>query len=147
MTKQKTILYLSAETAVALVDYHRLHRDRFRSASAAADYLLGRALASPLNEGLELLLAPILRQVIAATVRREVEEQFARHVGALANRLAGLLVQAGTNSGSAYGMTVAILERLLGDAARAREIAADVRLKAGAQFARGGAPPPGEAVR
>jgi hypothetical protein len=145
VTKQKTILYLSAETATALTEFQRLHHDRFRSASAAADHLLGRALASPLNEGLELLLAPALRQVVAAAVRREVEEQFARQLGALANRLAGLLVQVGTNSGSAYGMTVTILERLLGDPARAREIAADVRLKAGAQFARGGAPPGEEA--
>jgi hypothetical protein len=60
MEKQRTVLYLTAETAHALGEYLRLHRARFRSRSDAAEHLLRRALAGALAEGVEDLLAPAI---------------------------------------------------------------------------------------
>ena len=138
MTKQKTILYLSTETVGALMEYQRLHRARFRSASAAADHLLGRALGGELDEGMEGLLAPLIERA----VREATREEIARGVGALldrqTNRLAGLLVKSGKDALSAYGVGVAVLERLTGDKTRAQVIARDARLKAGPAYSRGG---------
>ncbi|HET8630026.1 MAG TPA: hypothetical protein VFL91_21610 [Thermomicrobiales bacterium] len=135
MAKRRTVLFLSPETACALTEYGRLHRARFRSTSEAADHLLRRALLEGVDEGTEGLLAPLLRRVVQETTRRELHDQLAPLLHAQTDRLAGLLVRGGQDAASAYGVGVAVLERLTGDAARARAIAEDVRLRAGARYA------------
>lgn len=141
MTKRKTVLYLRPETATGLAEYQRRHRVRFASASAAADHLLARALTAAVDEGAEGLLVPDIQRAVRETTRREIEEQVLPLIERQTERLAGLLVRSGKDAAGAFGVGAVILERVLGDAVRAREIAADVRLRAGAQYARGTKPP------
>ena len=144
MTKQKTILYLSAETVGALMEYQRLHRARFRSASAAADHLLGRALGGELDEGMEGLLAPLVERAVREATREEVADAVKRLLDRQTNRLAALLVQSGKDAHRAAGLGLAVLERQTGDVGRAAAIARDVELKAGARYRRDGLRAPGE---
>ena len=138
MAKQRTVLFLSPETERALTEYARLHRRRFRSTSEAAEHLLQRALLGQVDEGAEGLLVPLLRQVVQETTRRELHDQLAPLLRAQTDRLAGLLVRSGKDAFSAYGVGVAVLERLVGDRARALAIAEEVRLRAGPQYTRPG---------
>lgn len=141
MTKQKTVLYLRPEIAMGLVEYQRRHRERFGSASAAVDHLLARALTAAVDEGAEGLLVPDLQRAVRETTRREIQEQVLPLIERQTERLAGLLVRSGKDAAGAFGVGAVILERVLGDAARAREIAADVRLRTGAQYAPKAKPP------
>lgn len=146
-TKARNELYLSQEVAVALGEYTRRHRARFRTTSQAANHLLRRALMDALDEGTEAIMAPLIRQVVRDATRQEIEDGLAVRLAAQTERLAGLLVRSGKDAAGTFEIATAILERVLGDPVRAREIAADARLRAGAQYARGAAKPPGGAVR
>ncbi len=134
MAKRKTILYLTAETAVALGEYQRRHRDRFGSPSAAAEHLLRRALEGAVDEGLEGLLIPALARAVEAAAARAVEARVAPLLKAQTDRLAALLVRGGKDALGAYGVGVAILERLTGDPATARRLAVEARLAAGPAY-------------
>jgi len=145
MAKRKTILYLTAETAVALGEYQRRHRDRFGSPSAAAEHLLRRALEAEVDEGLEGLLIPALARAVEAAAARAVEARVAPLLKGQTDRLAGLLVRSGKDALSGYGVGVAILERLTGDPAAARRLAEEARLRSGAAYiARGLRGTPGD---
>ena len=134
MAKRKTILYLTAETAVALGEYQRRHRDRFGSPSAAAEHLLRRALEGAVDEGTEGLLIPALTRAVEAAAARAVEARVAPLLKAQTDRLAALLVRGGKDALSGYGVGVAILERLTGDREGARRLAEEARLAAGPAY-------------
>ncbi len=143
MAKRKTILYLTAETAVALGEYQRRHHERFGSPSAAAEHLLRRALTGEVDEGLEGLLVPALARAVEAAAARAVEARVAPLLKGQTDRLAGLLVRSGKDALVGVGVGVAILERLTGDREGARRLAEEARLAAGPAYtARGlrGAP-------
>ena len=145
MAKRKTILYLTAETAAALGEYQRRHRERFRSPSAAAEHLLGRALTAGLDEGTEGLLVPILARAVEEAAARAVEARVAPLLKGQTDRLAGLLVRSGKDALVGVGVGVAILERLTGDRAAARRLAEEARLAAGSAYtARGLRGTPGD---
>ncbi len=134
MAKRKTILYLTAETAVALGEYQRRHRDRFGSPSAAAEHLLRRALEGAVDEGTEGLLIPALTRAVEAAAARAVEARVAPLLKGQTDRLAALLVRGGKDALSGYGVGVAILERLTGDREGARRLAEEARLAAGPAY-------------
>ncbi len=137
MAKRKTILYLTAETAVALGEYQRRHRDRFGSPSAAAEHLLRRALLGEFDEGLEGLLAPLVERRVEEAAARAVEARVAPLLKGQTDRLAGLLVRSGKDARTAHQIGVALLEVLTGDRARARQLAEDARLRAASAYAAG----------
>jgi len=134
MAKRKTILYLTAETAMALGEYQRHHRERFRSPSAAAEHLLRRALTAELDEGTEGLLVPVLARAVEEAAARAVEARVAPLLKGQTDRLAGLLVRSGKDALVGVGVGVAILERLTGDREGARRLAEEVRLAAGPAY-------------
>lgn len=141
MAKQKTILYLSPELAWAVRDYQRRHRERFRSVSAAVDHLLQRALASPVDAGLDDLLAPMIARGVRDAAAGAVEGQLVPLLAAQTDRLAGILVRVdrdciatGKDAAIAAALIESVVAHLLGE--RAHEIAADARLHAGAKYAR-----------
>jgi len=145
MAKRKTILYFTAETAVALGEYQRRHRARFGSPSAAAEHLLQRALLGELDEGTEGLLAPLVERRVEEAAARAVEARVAPLLAAQTDRLAALLVRSGKDALGAFGVGVAILERLTGDRAAARRLAEEARLAVGPAYtARGLRTTPGD---
>lgn len=141
MAKQKTVLYLNPELAWALREYQRRHRERFRSVSAAADHLLQRALADPVDTGLDDLLAPVIARGVRDAAAGAVAGQLVPLLTAQTERLAGLLVRmdrdcvaAGKDAATAASLIETVVAHLLGE--RVRDIAADARLRAGATYAR-----------
>ncbi len=138
-------IYLTAETDLALADYARRHRARFRTTSQAVEHLLRRALTGEVDEGVEGLLAPTIARRVEEAAARAVEARVAPLLAAQTDRLAGLLVRSGKDALGAYGVGVAILARLTGDAAAARRLAAEARLAAGPAYtARGLRGEPGQ---
>ncbi len=138
-------IYLTAETDLALAEYARRHRARFRTTSQAVEHLLGRALATEMDEGTEGLLAPLIARRVEEAAARAVEARVAPLLAAQTDRLAGLLVRSGKDALGAYGLGVAILARLTGDAAIARRLAEEARLAAGPAYtARGLRGDPGD---
>lgn len=104
MPKRKVVVYLSAETENALAEYRRVHSRRFGTVSQAADHLLGRALSSPVSEGVDGALAPAIREAVLGAcaeateqMRRELRADLDRHT----NRLASLLAKVGIAAGAA----------------------------------------------
>ncbi len=146
MEKQRTVLYLTAETAHALGEYLRLHRACFRSRSDAAEHLLRRALAGGLDEGVEDLLAPTIVRVVREATRREIQDGVGVLVERQSNRLAALLVGSGKDAYRAARIAEVALGHLLADPVRAAQIAEEARLQAGARY-RPGDPPPGRPMR
>jgi len=144
--KQRTVLYLTAETAHALGEYLRLHRACFRSRSDAAEHLLRRALAGGLDEGVEDLLAPTIVRVVREATRREIQDGVGVLVERQSNRLAALLVGSGKDAYRAARIAEVALGHLLADPVRAAQIAEEARLQAGARY-RPGDPPPGRPMR
>lgn len=138
--KERCELYLNPETARALADYARTHRDRFRTTSQAADHLLRRALMGPVTEGAEDLLIPAIAQVVRETTKRENLDQLHPLLERQTNRLAALLVQSGKDAHIAAGVTAVLLAQVIGDPHRAAAIVEDARLKAGARYSRQGLP-------
>lgn len=138
MAKEKTILYLGAETAQALVDYVRRHAPRFRSKSDAADYLLHRALTGDIDEGTERILAPVLAEVVREAARREVLDAIAPLLDRQTNRLATLLVQSGKDAHRAAQLAEEILALLSGNMEGAARAGEEARLRAGAHYSRRG---------
>ncbi len=137
MAKQRTVLSLSPEIVCALGEYQRRHRARFRSPSAAAEHLLGRALTAGLDEGTEGLLVPVLARAVEEAAARAVEARVAPLLKGQTDRLAGLLVRSGKDALTAHHIGVALLEVLTGDRARARRLAEDARLQAAPAYAAG----------
>ncbi len=146
MEKQRTVLYLTAETAHALGEYLRLHRACFHSRSGAAEHLLRRALAGGLDEGVEDLLAPTIVRVVREATRREIQDGVGALVERQSNRLAALLVGSGKDAYRAARIAEVALGHLLADPVRAAQIAEEARLQAGARY-RPGDPPPGRPMR
>ena len=138
-------IYLTAETDLALADYARRHRARFRTTSQAVEHLLRRALTGEVDEGVEGLLAPTIARRVEEAAARAVEARVAPLLAAQTDRLAALLVRSGKDALSGFGVGVAILERLTGDAAAARRLAEEARLAAGPAYtARGLRGTPGD---
>ena len=134
--KQRRELYLSAEVDTALAEYARRHRDRFQTASQAAEHLLRRALLSGMDEGTEGLLAPVIERAVREAAAGAVERRVLPLLQAQTERLAGLLVRSGKDALSAHHLGATILEELTGDPDRARQAAKEARLRAGAEYAR-----------
>ncbi|MHB8646190.1 MAG: hypothetical protein ACYDAR_10430 [Thermomicrobiales bacterium] len=134
MEKQRTVLYLTAETAHALGEYLRLHRARFRSRSDAAEHLLRRALAGGLDEGVEDLLAPTIVRAVREATRREIQDGVGALVERQSNRLAALLVGSGKDAFRAARIAEVVLGHLLADPVRAARVAEEARLQAGARY-------------
>lgn len=134
--KRRCEIYLTAETELALIEYARRHRARFRTPSQAAEHLLKRALVSEVDEGLEGLLTPLIERRVEEAAARAVEARVAPLLKAQTDRLAGLLVKSGKDALSGFGVGVAILERLTGDRTKAQALARDARLKAGPAYTR-----------
>jgi len=132
--RRRREIYLTAETELALAEYARRHRERFRTTSQAVEHLLQRALVGELDEGVEGLLAPLLARRVEEATARAVEARVAPLLRAQTDRLAALLVRSGKDALSGYGVGVAILERLTGDADAARRLAAEARLAAGPAY-------------
>jgi len=144
-TKDRQVIYLGAATAAALADYHARRRGQFKSVSATVEHLLQRALLGELDEGMEGLLAPVIAQRVEEAAARAVEARVAPLLAAQTDRLAALLVRSGKDALGGYGVGVAILERLTGDAAAARRLAEEARLAAGPAYtARGLRGTPGD---
>ncbi len=144
-TKGRQVIYLSPAIATALADYQARRRGRFKSVSAAVEHLLGRALLAEVDEGTEGLLAPLIARRVEEAATRAVEARVAPLLAAQTDRLAGLLVRSGKDALGAYGVGVAILERLIGDPALARRLAEEARLAAGPAYtARGLRGTPGD---
>ena len=137
MTKQKTILYLTPATRLALEEYQRRHAGRFRTTSLAAEHLLRRALTEDLDEGVEGLLLPAIERAVRAAVRQEVAERVGEQIERQSNRLAGLLVASGKDAYRAAALAQADLEQRAGKR-QAEAIARDVDLGAGARYSRQG---------
>jgi hypothetical protein len=127
-------IYLTAETDLALAEYARRHRARFRTTSQAVEHLLRRALTGDLDEGAEGLLAPLIARRVEEAAARAVEARVAPLLRAQTDRLAALLVRCGKDALAGYGVGVAILERLTGDPAAARRLAEEARLAAGPAY-------------
>jgi hypothetical protein len=136
--KERWELYLSPETGRALADYARTHRDRFRTASQAADHLLRRALMGAISEGEEELLVPALARIVRETTKREILDQLAPLLGRQSNRLAGLLIQSGKDAHAAAEVAAALLAQLFGDPRGAAMILEEARLAAGDRYSRDG---------
>jgi len=143
MRKERHVIYLTTATVAALADYRARRRDQFRSTSETVEHLLQRALMSTFDEGMEGLVAPVLAQAVQQAAARAVEGTIAALLATQTDRLAALLVRsdrdtiaAGKDAASAFAVATAVLEVVLGDRARARTLAEDARLKAGAQYAR-----------
>jgi len=132
--KQRTVLYLTAETAHALGEHLRLHRARFRSRSDAAEHLLRRALAGGLDEGVEDLLAPTIVRAVREATRREIQDGVGALVERQSNRLAALLVGSGKDAFRAARIAEVVLGHLLADPVRAARVAEEARLQAGARY-------------
>ena len=132
--KVRTVLYLDPATARALADYQARGRRRFPSLSAAGNHLLGRALAAGLDEGIEGLLAPVIERRVEEAAARAIADEVAPLLRAQTNRLAGLLVRSGKDALGAYTLATTLLEQVTGDPARARRLAEDARLRAGAAY-------------
>ena len=132
--RRRREIYLTAETELALAEYARRHRERFRTTSQAVEHLLQRALVGELDEGVEGLLAPLIVRRVEEAAARAVEARVAPLLRAQTDRLAALLVRSGKDALSGYGVGVAILERLTGDAVAARRLAAEARLAAGPAY-------------
>ena len=143
--KRRSELYLSVEVEAALVEYARRHHDRFRTTSQAAEHLLRRALLAEVDEGTEGLLAPLVERRVEEAAARAIADEVAPLLRAQTNRLAGLLVRSGKDALGAYTLATALLEQVTGDPARARRLAEEARLRAGAAYtARGLAEAGGE---
>lgn len=138
MAKEKTILYLSTETARALVEYARRHAPRVRSKSDAADYLLRRALTGDVDEGTDGILAPLIAEIVRETARREILDQISPLLDRQSNRLAALLVQSGKDAHRAARLTEIALAHLTNDPPGAARASEEARLRAGAQYSRRG---------
>ncbi len=141
MTKGRKTIFLAPETDLALTEYARRHRDRFRTPSAAVDHLLHRALLSDLDEGQEGVLAPVIARIVREAAEHSIAGSMALLLATQTDRLASLLVRAdrdsvaaGKDAATAAILTEAVLAQMLGE--RARDVAADARLKAGAKYAR-----------
>ena len=134
MEKQRTTLYLTAETAYALGEDLRLHPARFRSRSDAAEHLLRRALAGALAEGMEDLLAPVIVRAVREATRREIGDGVGALVERQSNRLAALLVGSGKDAYRAARIAEVALGHLLADSAQAARVAEEARLQAGARY-------------
>lgn len=155
MEKQRTVIYLTAETAHALGEYLRLHRSRFRSRSDAVEHLLRRALAGGLDEGVEDLLAPTIVRAVREATRREIQDGVGTLVERQSNRLAALLVGSGKDAFRAARIAEVALGHLLADPVHAARVAEEARLQAGARYRPGsdgdgesrGILPPGRPAR
>lgn len=132
--RRRSEIYLTPETELALAEYARRHRARFRTTSQAVEHLLRRALTGEVDEGVEGLLIPALARAVEAAAARAVEARVAPLLKGQTDRLAGLLVRSGKDALGGYGVGVAILERLTGDPALARRLAAEARLAAGPAY-------------
>lgn len=134
MGKTRAVLYLDMATAQALRAYQLRHRSRFPTLSAAGAHLLGRALLSEIDEGVEGLLVPIIERRVEEAAERVVEERVGALLRAQTDRLAGLLVRSGKDARAGAEIGVAVLERLTGDPALAKRVADEARLGAGPAY-------------
>lgn len=134
MAKVKVVLSLDPATAEALAAFRDRRRERFPHRSAAAEHLLQRALLGAIDEGVEELLAPTLARRVEAAAARVVREEVAALLRAQTDRLAGLLVRSGKDARASTSLGTAILEELTGDRQRARRLADEARLAAGAAY-------------
>lgn len=134
MTVRKMYLYLKPETELALLEYQRLHKDRFKTTSQAADHLLQRALASPVTEGQEDILLPAIRQAVRETVRKETQKMLDSKFDAQTDRIIGVLVKAGKFAAAGLEMGTTVIGRLTGDHQRARQDYKDALHRAGVEF-------------
>ncbi len=141
MAKGRMTIFLAPETERALTEYARRHHDRFHTSSSAADYLLYRALLGDLDEGQEGVLAPVITRVVREAAEHSINGSMTLLLATQTDRLAGLLVRAdrdsvaaGKDAATAATLVEAVLMQMLGE--RARDVAADARLKAGAKYAR-----------
>ncbi len=69
-TKSRKTVFLSPATETALAEYTRRQSNRFDTCSQAADHLLKRALTSPVDEGMEGIIAPYLQPLVEQSVSR-----------------------------------------------------------------------------
>ncbi len=157
--KVRAALYLGPETERSLTEYTRRYSNRFRNPSQAADYLLGRALTEPLDDGTEGIIAPRLRAAIQQTVRqeiegvkqelvtalgravretarRETEDVVAKYTRALGNRVAAMLVNAGKDAHTAAQLCRVLLLYDLEDEGRVDAYYQEAMLLAGKRYAR-----------
>ena len=134
MAKVKVLLSLDAAIVGALQAYQERRRDRFPHRSAAAEHLFARALLGAVDEEVECLLVPTLERRVEAAAERVVREEVATLLRAQTDRLAALLVRSGKDARSGVSLGTAILEELTGDRQRARRLADEARLSAGAAY-------------
>ncbi len=143
--KVRAALYLTPKVETALVEYTRRHRDRFKTCSQAADHLLARALANPVDEGAESIIAPALISAIEGilrrerdTVRKETEEAVAKQTKQLGNRVAALLVNAGKDAHVGVRLCLNLLEYDLEDPESVKAYYEEAQLAAGKKYSRQG---------
>ncbi len=119
MPKLKLETYLDQDLYVAIHDYYRLNKKRFKSPSEAAAHQLRRALATP--EGVDSLLLDRIEATVSNTVRKATEQILEEKLKEQTNRIVALLVKAGKYSYSAYAVTTTALGHITKnpDAARA----------------------------
>ncbi len=160
-TKVRAALYLTPQVETALAEYTRRHCNRFRTSSQAADHLLKCALTTPVDEGMEGIIAPYLRplveqsvsrsmaaikqdllqgieQAVRETTRRETEDAMAKYTKALGNRVAALLVNAGKDAHTAVQLCLTLLEYDLEDKERVKAYHEEAKLAAGKRYNRHG---------
>ncbi len=158
-TKSRMTVFLSPATEMALAEYARRQRNRFDTCSQAADHLLKRALTTPVDEGMEGIIAPYLRplveqsvsramdaikkdllhgieQAVRETTRRETEDAMVKHTKALGNRVAALLVNAGKDAHIAVQLCLTLLEYDLEDKERVQAYYEEAKLAASKRYAK-----------
>ncbi len=159
MTKVREQIWLSQHVREALIQYTRRHNNRFGTSSQAADHLLKRALTTPVDEGVEGIIAPYLRplveqsvsramaaikkdllhgieQAVRETTRRETEDAMVKHTKALGNRVAALLVNAGKDAHIAVQLCLTLLEYDLEDKERVQAYYEEAKLAASKRYAK-----------
>lgn len=134
MAKTRLAIYLDAPTAEALAGWQLRHREACPSLSEAGQWLLARALLADLDPGAEGLIAPHLERRLTAAIGGMVREELGLLLRAQTDRLAGLLVRGGKDARAGVTLGTAILEQLIGDRQRARRLADEARLAAGAAY-------------
>lgn len=160
-TKVREQIWLSQHVREALIEYTRRHNNRFDTSSQAADHLLKRALTTPVDEGMEGIIAPYLRplveqsvsrsmaaikkdllhgieQAVRETTRRETEDAMAKYTKALGNRVAALLVNAGKDAHTAVQLCLTLLEYDLEDKERVKAYHEEAQVAAGKRYNRHG---------
>jgi predicted esterase YcpF (UPF0227 family) len=134
MPKLKLETYLDQDLHVAIHDYYRLNRRRFKSPSEAAAHQLRRALADP--EGQDELIFARLETAVRRAVRVEVEAVVEEKLKEQTNRIAALLVKVGKYSYSAYALATTVLGQVTRNPDTARAHAKQTLDSSGEHFSR-----------